>query len=111
MKKIPCARYGKVWEEGTIRTEGRLCDECKCESKCNHKWVAMEDGSNDLFCVKCSKKAKQEINTNPGPILVPLTHSITVTLSKPIKRETVNDYLSFIFAGESYLMLHKLDEM
>jgi hypothetical protein len=27
--------------------------------KCDHKWVDMEDGTNDEFCVKCSRFAKQ----------------------------------------------------
>lgn len=27
--------------------------------KCKHKWVDMEDGTLDKFCLKCSKKAKQ----------------------------------------------------
>ena len=27
--------------------------------KCNHKYVNMEDGTRDKFCVRCSKKAKQ----------------------------------------------------
>jgi hypothetical protein len=28
-------------------------------NKCEHKWIDMEDGSLDKFCVKCSFKAKQ----------------------------------------------------
>lgn len=27
--------------------------------KCRHKWVAMEDGTNDKLCVKCRKFAMQ----------------------------------------------------
>jgi hypothetical protein len=26
---------------------------------CNHKWVDMEDGTFDKFCVRCSEKEKQ----------------------------------------------------
>ena len=26
---------------------------------CNHKWIDMEDGTFDKFCVRCSEKAKQ----------------------------------------------------
>lgn len=29
--------------------------------KCNHKWVAMEDGTNDKFCVRCRKFAMQAV--------------------------------------------------
>lgn len=35
MSKIPCVRCGKVWEENTHRTDGRLCDECKREEEQN----------------------------------------------------------------------------
>jgi hypothetical protein len=28
---------------------------------CNHKWIDMEDGSRDRFCVRCSKKAMQAV--------------------------------------------------
>ena len=28
---------------------------------CKHKWVDMEDGSLDKFCVRCSKKAMQAV--------------------------------------------------
>lgn len=27
--------------------------------KCNHKWVDMEDGTNDKLCVRCRKFAMQ----------------------------------------------------
>ncbi|AWC29269.1 hypothetical protein [Bacillus cytotoxicus] len=33
--------------------------------KCQHKWIDMEDGTNDKFCVKCSQKAKQMQITLP----------------------------------------------
>jgi hypothetical protein len=29
---------------------------------CEHNWVAMEDGTLDKFCLKCSYKAKQAVN-------------------------------------------------
>lgn len=29
--------------------------------KCEHKYVAMEDGTNDLLCVKCRKFAMQAV--------------------------------------------------
>ncbi len=29
--------------------------------KCEHKWIDMEDGSLDKFCVRCSNKAKQAV--------------------------------------------------
>lgn len=40
------------------------------ERSCKHKWVDMEDGTRDKFCVRCSHKAKQAvitINDNPAP--------------------------------------------
>jgi hypothetical protein len=30
--------------------------------KCNHKWVDMEDGSLDKFCLRCSNKAMQAVS-------------------------------------------------
>ena len=33
--------------------------------KCNHKWIDMEDGSLDKFCVRCSEKAKQAVMFQP----------------------------------------------
>lgn len=33
--------------------------------KCNHKWIDMEDGSLDKFCVRCSKKAMQAVMLKP----------------------------------------------
>ena len=35
--------------------------------KCEHKWIDMEDGSHDKFCVRCSKKAKQAVAYIPLP--------------------------------------------
>lgn len=29
--------------------------------KCNHKYVDMEDGTRDKFCVRCGKRAKQGV--------------------------------------------------
>lgn len=32
-------------------------------NKCNHKWVVMEDGTNDKFCVRCRKFVMQAVAT------------------------------------------------
>lgn len=55
---------------------------------CKHKWVDMEDGTNDRFCVKCSQKAKQM------QISLPASISIRINASLPMAREkmTINSY-------------------
>lgn len=35
--------------------------------KCKHKWVDMEDGTLDKFCVRCSQKARQAVALLPQP--------------------------------------------
>lgn len=38
--------------------------------KCKHKWVNMEDGTADRFCVRCRKFAMQAVTTlNPQQAL------------------------------------------
>lgn len=56
--------------------------------KCAHKWVDMEDGTNDRFCVKCSQKAKQM------QISLPISVPISMNSSLPMAREkmTINSY-------------------
>jgi hypothetical protein len=52
--------------------------------KCEHKWVDMENGSRDKFCVRCSNKAKQAVN------YLPLMPSIAdIGVQPAILRETV----------------------
>jgi hypothetical protein len=34
-------------------------------SKCEHKWVDMEDDTLDKFCVRCSKKCRQAVMAIP----------------------------------------------
>lgn len=55
---------------------------------CKHKWVDMEDGTNDRFCVKCSQKAKQM------QISLPASIPIRINASLPMAREkmTINSY-------------------
>ncbi|MED2793308.1 hypothetical protein P4256_16495 [Bacillus wiedmannii] len=54
--------------------------------KCKHKWIDMEDGTNDKFCVKCSQKVKQM------QIALPISISISVSAALPTAREkmTIN---------------------
>lgn len=56
--------------------------------ECKHKWVDMEDGTKDRFCVKCSHKAKQM------QVSLPVSIPISVSASLPIAREkmTINSY-------------------
>ncbi|WP_390208879.1 hypothetical protein [Bacillus toyonensis] len=56
--------------------------------ECKHKWVDMEDGTNDRFCVKCSQKAKQM------QISLPVSIPISINASLPMAREkmTINSY-------------------
>ncbi|AAT59996.1 MULTISPECIES: hypothetical protein [Bacillus cereus group] len=56
--------------------------------ECKHKWVDMEDGTNDKFCVKCSKKLKQM------QIILPISLPISVNAALPMAREkmTINSY-------------------
>ncbi|MEK4636871.1 hypothetical protein NST14_11840 [Bacillus sp. FSL W8-0519] len=56
--------------------------------ECKHKWVDMEDGTNDKLCVKCSKKVKQM------QITLPISLPISVNASLPMAREkmTINSY-------------------
>ncbi|MCI0767438.1 hypothetical protein [Bacillus sp. TL12] len=64
--------------------------------KCKHKWIDMEDGTNDRFCVKCSQKAKQmAIALDAG---IPGSINITV----PITRE--------MMTVQSYGRLHEVDK-
>ncbi|WP_381482234.1 hypothetical protein [Sporosarcina contaminans] len=53
------------------------------ERKCQHKWVIMEDGSLDKFCVRCRRYAKQ------AQLAMPATVSASVSASQPILRETI----------------------
>lgn len=56
-------------------------------NSCKHKWVNMEDGSGDKFCVKCSRKAKQ------ATMLLPITETTIAPIARsslpPIARETI----------------------
>ncbi|MED0939588.1 hypothetical protein P4T37_23105 [Bacillus mobilis] len=56
--------------------------------KCQHKWVDMEDGTNDKFCVKCNGKFKRM------PIALPISIPISINAALPMAREkmTINSY-------------------
>ncbi|KAB2391063.1 MULTISPECIES: hypothetical protein [Bacillus cereus group] len=56
--------------------------------KCRHKWIDMEDGTNDKFCVKCSEKVKQM------QITLPISLPISINAALPMAREkmTINSY-------------------
>lgn len=69
MALIICSTCDKSWEENTHRLDGRKCKTCRGKD-CNHKWVNMEDGSLDKFCVRCSKKAMQaELSLKDLPLI------------------------------------------
>jgi DNA-directed RNA polymerase subunit RPC12/RpoP len=58
--------------------------------KCEHKWIDMEDGTLDKFCVRCSKKAKQAVIEpitipNVVPNVQPAMEDIFKALSVPKK--------------------------
>lgn len=50
--------------------------------ECKHKWIDMEDGSLDQFCVRCRKFQMQAI-------LNPLTADVAMGNSLPVMRETM----------------------
>jgi hypothetical protein len=61
---------------------------CRCyvqTTKCKHKWIDMEDGTLDRFCVRCSKKAKQAVMRQ-----VMIEPAVPVTM--PILREKMTVY-------------------
>lgn len=51
--------------------------------KCNHKWVAMEDGTKDKFCVRCRKFAMQ------AQMAMPTKSETSVSASQPLGRERI----------------------
>lgn len=63
--------------------------------KCEHKWVDMEDGNLDRFCVKCGKKAKQGVlraqtkASMKEPILQNMTSGINIGNIKLNEEETL----------------------
>lgn len=93
MAKILCVRCDRTWEEDTHRTDGRLCDACKRERICDHKWVDMEDGSYDKFCVRCSKKAKQAVMAMPLNINVNINNEQDIiSIAKELNKQ-INKYM------------------
>ncbi len=67
------------------------------ETRCKHKWVDMEDGTNDQFCVKCSEKQKQAMVLSD--IGLNLAEHIAVGIWHPIVRESITINLSGSFLG------------
>ncbi|PFJ42673.1 hypothetical protein COI99_29875 [Bacillus cereus] len=55
---------------------------------CKHKWVDMEDGTNEKFRVKCSQKVKQM------QIALPISIPISINAALPMARKkmTINSY-------------------
>lgn len=51
-------------------------------TKCKHKWVDMEDGTLDKFCIRCRDFAKQQM-------AMPMQNPLTVQLTQPMGRETM----------------------
>jgi hypothetical protein len=56
--------------------------------KCKHKWEFVRDGTLDLICVKCNKKAKQAVMM-PTQIAEPSAMPIMAPIATPIMRETM----------------------
>lgn len=50
--------------------------------KCKHKWVDMEDGTLDKFCVRCRKFSMQAV-------MKPASISAATNGSLPMGRETI----------------------
>jgi len=57
------------------------------KSKCNHKWVAMEDGTNDKFCVRCRKFAMQAVAVVPNGLNINI--AIENAMHKPTTIESM----------------------
>lgn len=53
------------------------------EERCKHKWIDMEDGTLDQFCMKCSIKQKRNV------MALPLSESVVAPITVPILRETM----------------------
>lgn len=51
--------------------------------KCKHKWVDMEDGTLDKFCVRCRKFAMQ------AQLAMPAKAEATMSTSLPLGREKI----------------------
>lgn len=52
--------------------------------KCEHKWVDMEDGTNDKFCVKCRKFAMQgQMAMSKSPKSYDLKADISISFEQP----------------------------
>jgi len=49
---------------------------------CKHKWIDMEDGSFDQFCVRCSLKQMQNV-------MMPLGAEISASIAQSIARERI----------------------
>ena len=52
------------------------------KKKCKHKWVDMEDGSFNQFCVRCSLKQMQNV-------MNPISADLGTSMSMPLGRETM----------------------
>lgn len=60
--------------------------------KCKHKWVDMEDGTLDKFCVRCSKKAKQAQISYP---------SVNIGNSMSLKESSERNTIKFDMGGKT----------
>ena len=63
--------------------------------KCEHKWVDMEDGSLDKFCVRCRKFSMQ------AQMSIPKSEVPNVTLENLIKEPALEDLINEINKGLS----------
>ncbi|HLR70992.1 MAG TPA: hypothetical protein VK085_06130 [Pseudogracilibacillus sp.] len=59
--------------------------------KCNHKWVAMEDGTNDKLCIRCRKFAMQAVAVIPNAINI--NEAIENAMHEPTTLESIANEL------------------
>lgn len=52
--------------------------------KCKHKWIDMEDGTNDQICVKCRKFAMRAVMETPlnPTIAAPIAEGLSAGINK-----------------------------
>lgn len=78
---------------------------------CIHKWVDMEDGTLDKFCVRCSHKAKQAVASFPHPEV-----NVEITLSTKSYLQPLSPFADYvpnkvIISGEAITEIHRLAQI
>lgn len=65
------------------------------KNKCKHKWIDMEDGTFDQFCVRCSLKQMQNV-------MSPISAELNVPLGMSLEREKIEVPL---FTGDKHIRI------